>query len=242
LSIPKPLSSLILRSTGKPLSDNYIQPYAICYTPDVFREWAEEDTLPVSSYKRKTDSECFHRRGRDLDFSLLEFWQWSLSDILNNTLRGRIAEYIVAQALGLEKHLRSGWAAYDLLIPNGIKVGVKSAAYIQSWFQKKFSTISFGIQKTLEWNEHTGMQSHEAKRQADIYVFCLLKHKIHETVDPLDVSQWNFYVLATDSIDNKLGDQKRISLKTLERLSPSKASYDTLATAIDRVLQEIGIS
>jgi len=235
LSIPKPLSSLLLRSTGKPLSDNYIRPYAICYTPASFREWAEEDSLPVSRYHRKTGSECFHRRGRDLDFNLLEFWQWSSSDVLNNTLRGRIAEYIVAQALGLGNHIRSGWAAYDLLMPNGVKIEVKSAAYIQSWFQKEFSSISFGIQKTREWDEHTGMQSHEAKRQADIYVFCLLHHKIHETVDPLDVSQWTFYIVPTKTINEELGDQKRIGLKTLERLDPLKASFDTLASSVDRI-------
>lgn len=28
-----PLSSLRLKSSGKPLSDNYIRPYAICFTP-----------------------------------------------------------------------------------------------------------------------------------------------------------------------------------------------------------------
>ncbi len=30
----RPKSSLVLKSTGRPLSDNYIRPYAICYTPD----------------------------------------------------------------------------------------------------------------------------------------------------------------------------------------------------------------
>ncbi len=29
-----PLRSLTLRSTGRPLSDNYIRPYSICFTPD----------------------------------------------------------------------------------------------------------------------------------------------------------------------------------------------------------------
>ena len=31
---PRPLSALRLSSTGNPLSDNYIRPYAICRTPD----------------------------------------------------------------------------------------------------------------------------------------------------------------------------------------------------------------
>ena len=32
-----PLSSLRLRSTNRPLSDNYIRPYAICHTPSFIR-------------------------------------------------------------------------------------------------------------------------------------------------------------------------------------------------------------
>jgi|SRR5215210_8973152 len=33
-----PLSTLRLRSTDRPLSDNYIRPYAICHTPSFVRE------------------------------------------------------------------------------------------------------------------------------------------------------------------------------------------------------------
>ena len=33
-----PLSSLKLKSTGEPLSDSYIRPYAICYTPSFIEE------------------------------------------------------------------------------------------------------------------------------------------------------------------------------------------------------------
>lgn len=33
----RPLSSLILKSTGKAMSDDYIRPYAICRTPDWLR-------------------------------------------------------------------------------------------------------------------------------------------------------------------------------------------------------------
>ena len=59
--------------------------------------------------------------------------------------RGLLAEYIVAHALDLADAVRSEWDAYDLLLPNGIKLEVKSAAYIQSWYQKEYSNISFAI-------------------------------------------------------------------------------------------------
>ena len=43
--------------------------------------------------------------------------------------RGLLAEYIVAHALDLADAVRSEWDAYDLLLPNGIKIEVKSRNY-----------------------------------------------------------------------------------------------------------------
>jgi hypothetical protein len=56
-----------------------------------------------------------------------------------------LAEFIVATALGVADQLRNDWGPYDLLTPDGIKIEVKSPAYLQSWHQENFSTITFGI-------------------------------------------------------------------------------------------------
>lgn len=68
--------------------------------------------------------------------------------------------------------------------------------YIQSWRQKDFSAITFSIKKTQN------NTSKEVKRHADVYVFCLLKMKDQEQIDPLKLEQWEFYVLLTYKIDN----------------------------------------
>ena len=48
--------------------------------------------------------------------TLKDFWAWNSSDLLNNTLRGALAEYIVAMALGIEfSYAREDWSEYDLL-------------------------------------------------------------------------------------------------------------------------------
>ncbi|MDM8523410.1 hypothetical protein QUF80_08570 [Desulfococcaceae bacterium HSG8] len=39
-------------------------------------------------------------------------------------------------------------AAYDLETHDGIKIEIKSAAYVQSWHQKDYSKITFRIPKT----------------------------------------------------------------------------------------------
>ena len=82
--------------------------------------------------KRQAGTERFCAVGRDLEFDLLSFWQWSCSDLLSNATRGIVAEFLVARALGTAVYgVRYEWAAHDLEAPDGITIEVKSAAYLQ---------------------------------------------------------------------------------------------------------------
>ncbi len=84
--------------------------------------------------------------------TLLDFWRRSASDLLNNTTRGLLADFLVARALGLQEHeIRREWDAYDLVTPEGMRVEVKSAAYVQSWAQTRPSATSLRVRKTRAW-------------------------------------------------------------------------------------------
>jgi hypothetical protein len=182
---------------------------------------------------RKTGQERFHANGHALSFDLLSFWQWSASDLVSNATRGRLAEYIVAQALRLATAgVREEWAAFDLQTPSGIKIEVKSAAYVQSWHQEKLSPITFVVPKTRAWDAVTNVQSREARRQADVYVFALLAHQDKTTIDPLNVNQWQFYVLPTTTLDARTRSQHSITLKSLEQLCGGTVPYGELRKAI----------
>jgi hypothetical protein len=63
----------------------------------------------------------------------LEFWKWAFSDFLSNALRGVLAEFIVAKAMDCTDVQRTEWDAYDVITSDGIKIEVKSSAYLQSW-------------------------------------------------------------------------------------------------------------
>lgn len=56
---------------------------------------------------RRGPDDPFHADGRSLEFSMGDFWAWSSSDVLSNTLRGIVAEYLVAQALGVADGVRT---------------------------------------------------------------------------------------------------------------------------------------
>lgn len=238
----KPLSSLILKRNATRLSDNYIRPYAICKTPSQLSSWLKETGLPPIIKKRKTGQEPVHHRGASLGPSLNDFWQWSASDLVSNATRGVLAEFLVATALGLADGIRSEWDAYDLLLPSGHKVEVKSSAYIQSWYQRELSKISFSVPETLAWYEQDNRQAKYAKRQADIYVFCILKHKIQETLDPLNVNQWKFYVVPTSTLNEHLGNTKQIGLSTLRKIEPCSVLYSKLRQQIEKIAEKIDIT
>ncbi len=192
--------------------------------------------LEALTVERKTGAESFLKAGTVDDMTVLDFWRWAVSDLVSNTARGVLAEYIVASALGCSSGVREEWAAYDLTTPAGITVEVKSAAYVQTWKQKKHSPISFGISPTVAWDANDGESRGELKRQADVYVFCLLATKDQEKVDPLDLDQWRFYLLPTRVLDEKCGKQKNLSLSGLRTLGPAEAEFVNLADALARVV------
>jgi hypothetical protein len=181
---------------------------------------------------RKTGQEKFHINGMPLSYGLLDFWQWSASDLVNNAMRGVLAEFIVASAVGQVKGHRTEWDAVDLKTQDGIKIEVKSSAYIQSWLQQKLSTIQFDIKCTQGWDAETNEFSSEVKRQADVYVFCILHHEDQNTINPLNLDQWSFYVLPTEALNEAVGEQKTISLSSLQKLNPTIATYAALNTSI----------
>ena len=191
--------------------------------------------FPQLAVTRKTGDEPFHLNGTPLDSLLVDFWRWSMSDLVSNTARGVLAEYIVAQALGLTNRLRIEWDAYDLQMPSGIRIEVKAAAYLQSWQHNKLSAINFNIRPARGWDAATNVRATEPRRQADIYVFCVLKHQDKATVDPLNLAQWDFYVLRAAVLNEQLWGQKKLSLGRLLKLKPLQVTYEELAASIEKL-------
>lgn len=167
-----------------------------------------------------------------------KFYEWAYSDLLVNNQRGHFAEFIVAVALDITSSKRSEWAPYDLLYRN-VKIEIKSAAYIQSWQQKRPSTIDFDIKQTRNLNFKTDEQKEQYKRQSDLYIFCHLKHKDRNTIDPTDVSQWDFYIVPTKILDIKFNKQKRISLSVLKKNGFNPVEFKDIKNNVDMFLSLI---
>lgn len=190
--------------------------------------------LPALQVSRKTGLEPFVGAP---PFRLMDFWQWSASDLVNNAWRGVLAEFLVGSALGcVAGKTRVEWDGCDFRF-EGIRVEVKSTAYLQSWNQDGLTRdLSFDIKARYAWDAETNLSATEASRFADVYVFCLLAHQDKATVDPLNLEQWRFYVMPA----RRLPATARLGLGTLERLSPEIPSYQDLAAAVRRAAARIG--
>ena len=160
--------------------------------------------------------------------TILEYWQWAYSGTVGNTDRGNLAEFLVAKALAIATDVRNDWADFDLTTTDGTKIEVKSSAFVQSWKQVRIYPPRFSIKKTLPTWDYA---STTKQRYADVYVFCLLAHLDKETVNPMDVSQWEFYALRTDVIDRDFGGAQSISLGDL-RSSSNQYSYSALRQGV----------
>ncbi|HEX7154627.1 MAG TPA: hypothetical protein VF618_24290 [Thermoanaerobaculia bacterium] len=161
------------------------------------QEEPELQNLAMLEPVRLKGYERFFLDGEKLPLNVRQFWQWSVSDLLSNLTRGRLAEFLVACALGVDvtRGVRREWDAFDLLTPCNVKVEVKSAAYLQTWFQKETSKITWTVGPTRAWDAATNVFSAEVKWQADVYVLALFEAKSKsDTSAPLDVARWRFFV------------------------------------------------
>ncbi len=185
-----------------------------------------------------TGNEHLKLDGMPINRSLSDFWKWNSSDLLNNTMRGAFAEFIVATALDLDlttTHI--DWESYDLRHGDEM-IEVKCSAYLQSWHPKdkpdKFSRIIFSIAPAYEWLPDEARYNYDNhKRHSNVYVFCHYKCKERAPENPLELKNWDFYVLATYKIDAAFGSQRSISLSGLiNRGKPTKCDYEGLRAAI----------
>lgn len=134
------------------------------------------------------------------DATVLDFWRWAFSDLRDNTQRGMLAEFLVALALGRIETRRKAWDNYDVMSDSGLRVEVKASGYLQSWAQAKHSRLSFGRVIARTWDANTNEFGAAPEVHADVFVFSVQTCTDPQRYDALDLSQWEFYVVAAERV------------------------------------------
>ena len=188
--------------------------------------------------KALTGNEHFYFDDMPTPHLLLDFCAWSSSDLLKGTLRGSLAEFIVATAIGEDiTQMHEDRLPYDLSMPRGgetCRIEVKSSAYINAGAKEGLSTISFDIAPSRR--DELGkkvLEESAARRASDVYVFCLFTCKDREAANPLILDDWSFIVVPTPTLDWSCGGQKSITLRSLLRLRVANVDYGNLGPAVE---------
>ena len=189
--------------------------------------------LPKLIVEIKNGTEKFKVKNKSLNFDLSSFWSWNQSNLIENRTRGILAEFIVKKALDIKSDSRVEWDNFDLVSNTGKKLEIKSAAYIQSWDQEKYSEIKFGISPTVGTIDNSKYDGNK-RRWTDFYVFCLLKNKDQTTINPLDLSQWTFFILETKILNKHKPEQKTIGLNSLLKLKPIECEFSEIIKIIEK--------
>ena len=189
--------------------------------------------------KKIFENTPFVNGNESLGINMLDFWKYQYSNIYD--MQEYIAEFIVGKALGIDEPMnRDGWTLWDIDY-QGKRIEVKQTSYYHSW-QEKIANGKISQQRTFSitpaftrYKDST--TSYE--RQNDIYVFCLNIGTNEEESYPLDMANWEFYVVPTSVInENCTPAQKSISLGKVRKLAPL-TKYEELKNVIDSICEAI---
>ena len=181
---------------------------------------------------------AFFRRlpdGREIpEFPVVEFWRWGFSNVQENIIRGILAEFMVAKALGAPVVVRQSWDEADVVLPSGVKVEVKSSGYIQAWPQHRDSAIIFSGLRSRLWTPDGGLKP-KPEYHADVYVFAIHTASSRDEYDPLNLDQWQFRVAPRAQLAAR--DVRSLSYAQLKKMVPAPIAYAGLADAVEEALK-----
>lgn len=182
-----------------------------------------------------TGNEIFTFNEEMAGFTLADFWQFEYSNVYN--LQEVLAEFIVAKALGInEAHNTDYWTLYDIKYRNQ-RIEVKQSSYYHPWNANGniLEQRTFGITKANSNYENSDAEN-KFERQNDIYVFCLNTGRTKETAYPLNLNNWEFYIIPTNFINANCEKNKTISLGRIRSFGFKALNFDEIKSEIDSII------
>lgn len=185
-------------------------------------------------------NEPFLVGGKPISITLNDYWRWAYSDLADSRNRSVMAKFIVASSIGAAHSDTSGSARmqYSLLSPDGYRLEIQSAAYVQSRDTEHPDHVSFQIAPSM-MPDSSGKPKPDTPlhRKSDAYIFCIYK-AMEKDESPLDLDLWEFYVLPTSVLDEIKPVQKTITLPSLIKLEPVWCDYYGIEEAIQKAMKK----
>lgn len=180
---------------------------------------------------RGTDFFTFN--GEPTNMQLQDFWSFYASDILESSIRGGIAEFIVKSALNSISEIPP-WYPFDVLYRT-FKIEVKSSSYVHNETTDSLTKPVFRIDKRQLFIADSKWS--KPMRNSDYYIFCLLACKDVKEANPMCLEQWEFYIVDTKFLDENFTNTKSLTLSRVQSIS-KKADYNSLRKTLDECILE----
>ena len=167
------------------------------------------------------------------------FRRWAIGDLVGNLGRGMFAEWLVGKALGVVDPAkpRTEWDTADLRY-RGHLIEVKAGGRSQSWPQERPSAVRFDIARRQQsWDAVTNEWEpfDTPRRVAHVYVFCHHTPEEATNENVADPSQWEFWVVATTTLDTEFEDQKTIGTGRLNTIA-DPVNWGSLRNTVDQAI------
>jgi hypothetical protein len=127
------------------------------------------------------------------------------------------------------------------------KIEVKSTSYLQNWkrspnsrgkFDIKATTADFPVDSSVPPGpDREYYTDPDIKRRADVYVLCSYPEEETTLVNPLNVADWEFYVLSTRELEHHFSSQDTVSLSRIQEVTKA-VSYEDLRTHVNDALEQ----
>ncbi|MBR6102591.1 MAG: hypothetical protein IKP95_09195 [Ruminococcus sp.] len=183
--------------------------------------------------KKPRGTDHFSFNGKEINMQLQDFWAFYASDILESSIRGAIAEFIVKSALNSISELPP-WYPFDVLYKT-FKIEVKSSSYVHNETTESLTKPVFRIEKKQLYIADTKWT--KPARHSDFYIFCLLACKDIDKANPMCLEQWEFYIVSTKYLDEHFNNAKTINLSRVQAIS-KKADYNNLKDVLNEYILE----
>ena len=184
-------------------------------------------------------TEKFTFNQQDLPFDVTEFWKFHYSNIYNQ--HDKIAEFIVSRALGItEPHNDLYWTLWDISYRDK-RIEVKETSYFHSFNEDGVVSKQrvFSIAKAHGDYDAEISGNKDFCRQNDVYVFCLNTGDTKASSNPLNLNNWEFYIVPTAFLNQHCGEQKTISLGRIRNFGFLPKRYDEIKAEVDLILNAI---
>lgn len=202
------------------------------------------DVYTITGEEQFTDNE------QPIGISMLDFWKFECSNVYD--LQDEVSEFIVTSALGLTKAFnKDSWTRWDISYPyknDIVKIEVKTTSYYHSWQTEKSEIKeqrAFGIAKSnSKYDERAKVLAGEMdkvsgenvlERPSDLYVFCLNTGRNRKDAFPLEMKNWEFYIVSTAYINSTFKEQKSVSLTRLKKLGIKPVPYSEIKNTVEQI-------